>query len=814
MASLVELAWTTNAAARRGEIVEALAEAAGALIEDGLVLAWLLRGERLVMRAASGRLRHPHGGLRTEHTPGEGLIGLAAMAPGLTSLADPAAAATRAEDAGFFRAEGVRHFVAVPLRAGYGLQGVLGVFSRGEGEIDAAVLEKLAALGGQAAVSLESARLFADSERRRRAAEGLASVAQALTHCHDPREVAHLIADSVMGLLDARGVAVYRLEPATGELVALAFSGAHDAGFRHPFVLPRGAGVSGRAVLDGRPVRTADVLNDPRFVHPDEYRAGIERAGYRAVMSAPLIVDGEAIGALGAAVAPGRTFDEESSRLLEAFADQAAVALRNAQLIAGARTARAEAQAVERRFRDLVEGVDAIMTEFDLTARRTVFISGGVERLLGYTPEQWTREPEFWRAHIHPDDRQRVIALTETEIAAGGSYVNEYRMVAADGREVWLRDSVTVTPGRLRTLKVDITALKRAEEAMRASEQRYRMLVTNIPDVVWLTDSQGHTVFVSPHVERIGGYTAEEVYRAGFAGWLGRVHPDDLPLVQRHFAALFGGPGRSFDLEYRIQHRDGRWIWLRDRAVTTFEERGVTYAYGIYTDMSDRKRAEEVRALLLNQVITVQEEERRRIARELHDETAQSLASLLLGLSALQETRTVKGAREQARDLHQVVTRALGEVRRMASGLRPSVLDDLGLATAVERYAGEFGAMRRLAITVDTAGLGAGRLPRTVETAMYRIMQEALSNVARHAGARTVRVLLDRVGARVSMTIADDGSGFDPDRPPAPATAAHGLGIHTMRERALVLNGALMIQSAPGRGTRVSVEIPLTEGGP
>ena len=811
MASLLELAWTTNAAARRGEIVEALAEAAGALVGDGLVLAWLLRGEQLVMRAASGSLRHVQGGLRTAHPPGEGLIGTAAVARGVTSMPDPAAVATRAEDAAFLRAEGVRHFVGVPLGAGYGLQGLLGVFSRREGEIDDALLEKLVALCGGGALSLESARLFADSERRRRAAEGLAAVAQALAHGLGEREVAHLIADSVLALLDARGVAVYRLEAASGNLVAMAFAGRQDAGFRHPFVLPRGSGVSGRAVLEGRTLITADVLADPRFVHTDDYRAGLERGGIRAVMAAPLIVDGEAIGALGAAASPGRTFDAESSRLLEAFADQAAVALRNAQLLAGARTARAEAQAVERRFRDLVEGVDAIVTEFDLTTRRAVFVSGGVERLLGYSAEQWMHEPDFWRAHIHPDDREGTLAFVTPEVAAGRDFVHEYRMLAADGREVWLRDSVTVAAGRLRTLKVDITALKRAEEALRASEQRYRMLVTNVPGVVWLTDSQGHTVFVSPHVDRIGGYTVDEVYRAGFGGWLGRVHPDDRPLVQRHFAALFGGPGRSFDLEYRVQHKDGRWIWLHDRAVTTYEQRGVTYAYGIYTDISDRKRAEDIRALLLNQVITVQEEERRRIARELHDETAQSLATLLLGLSTLAETRTVKGARAQARELHQVVTRALGEVRRMATGLRPSVLDDLGLAAAVARYAQEFGTMRRLAVTVDTAGLGAGRLPASVETALYRIMQEALSNVARHAGARTVRVPLDRFGAMVTMTIADDGSGFDPERPPAPATAAHGLGIHTMRERAVVLNGSLIIQSSPGRGTRVSVEIPVTE---
>jgi PAS domain S-box-containing protein len=258
----------------------------------------------------------------------------------------------------------------------------------------------------------------------------------------------------------------------------------------------------------------------------------------------------------------------------------------------------------------------------------------------------------------------------------------------------------------------------RAEQALRASEERYRTLITHIPDVVWLTDSQGRTVFVSPHVQRIGGYTAEELYRAGPSAWFGRVHPDDLPMVQKHFAALFGGPGRTFDLEYRLQHKDGRWIWLHDRAVTTYEAHGVTYAYGIYTDITDRKRAEEIRALLLNQVITVQEEERRRIARELHDETAQSLASLLLGLSALREARSVKSARASAAELHQVATRALAEVRRLAGGLRPATLDDLGLPAAVARYAADFGQMRSLAIEVDTSGLGIEMFTAEVVTAV------------------------------------------------------------------------------------------------
>lgn len=976
MASLLELAWTTNTSARPADVLDAVARAAAGLAPDGFALIWLVVGERLVLRAAAGHLRHAHG-LNTEFAPGESLVGATALARDVLVVDEPAAD-PRTREAAFCRAEEVRRFAGAPLVASYTLEGVLAVFSRRADWPDAAAREALAALATHAGLALESARLFADSERRRRAAEGLAAVGQALAHSLDPREVAHLIADSVLALLEARDVVVYRRDPASGDLVSMAFAGERAAGFRTSMVLPIGSGVAGRAVAESRPIITTDVLADPRFTHPPEHVTLFRRAGYRAVMAAPLLLAGEAIGAIGVAASPRRVFDDEARALLEAFADQAAIALHNARLFAAEREARADAQAHERRFHDLVHRVDAILTEHEAPSRRVLFVNGRVHSLLGYTVEQWMNEPDFWRSHVHPDDRDRAVALADASIAAGRDFVHEYRMVAADGHTVWLRDSVTVRPDGMHSLKIDITARKRteallagesdvltliaageplervldalcrvldtldddslcslllvedgrlrgvagprlpeayvraldgvaigpavasfgtaahrrqpvivediatdplweghralalrhglracwslpildvagqpvatiavyyrtprgpraeerelisrtarlagiaierarAEQALRVSEERYRTLITNIPDVVWLTDSSGHTVFVSPHVQRVGGYTAEELYRGGHGAWFGRVHPDDLPLVQRHFAALFGGPGRTFDLEYRLQHKDGRWIWIHDRAVTTYEARGVTYAYGVYTDITDRKRAEEIRALLLNQVITVQEEERRRIARELHDETAQSLASLLLGLSALRETRTLKGARTAAAELHHVATRALAEVRRLAGGLRPSALDDLGLPAAVARYAADFGPTRGLSIDVDTSGLGGERMPSAIETALYRIMQEALSNVARHARARQARVRIDRFGAMVSMVVSDDGVGFDPDRPPAPATAAHGLGIHTMRERALVLNGTLIIQSAPGDGTRVSVEIPVSEGHP
>ena len=957
-----------------GDVLAAASRAAAELVPDSLVLIWVQQNDRLVLRAAAGTLEHPWTGLPTTLAVGEGLAGAAGLARDVVIVEEPGAD-PRARYPSLLHAEGVRTFVGVPLAARHARVGVLALYSRRPRRPSPGTLDALGVLTTQAALAVESARLFADTERRRRSAEALASVSQALAHSLDPRQVAHLIADNVLALLGARDVTLFEVQPRTGNLVSVAFAGEGAAGLSQPTVLPPGVGACGLAVATRREVFTPDILNAAGVTHTPELRAAIIRAGYRAVVAVPLLVNGEPIGALAVAAARGRGVDDESRRLLGAFADQAAIALNNARLFAAERTARAEAETAERWVRDLMHGVDAIITEYDIATRRVLFVNGRVEKLLGYTVEQWMTEPDFWRSRIHPDDRVRVFAFIEGEIAAGRDWYHEYRMRAADGRVVWFRDSVTFSGGRLRSLKVDVTERKRTEAllagekrvlemiaagealpvvldalcrtveaqreglhcsilvvegdqlrhgaapslpaayvavtdgildgarggtcglasvrcepmvvediatdarwrderelalahglracwsvpvldsagttmaafalyhrdvrrptdadrqlidragrvagvaighlragtALRASEKRYRMLATNIPEVAWLVDRTGRTIFVSPNIAAVTGYTADEVHAAGAAHWLARIHPDDRPLVELQIEALFRD-GARFDVEYRTRRKDGRWIWVHDRAVTTYEEQGVAYAYGLVSEISERKQAEEIRALLLNQVITVQEEERSRIARELHDETAQSLASLLMGLGALQEAKTVKAARTHARDLQQVATRALAEVRRLAWGLRPSVLDDLGLATALARYAADFGRTRGIAVRVETVGLDDSRLAPTVETALYRIMQEALSNVARHAAATTVSVWLRRRQGAVALIVDDDGCGFDSEEPPGPATAARGLGIHTMRERAAVLKGTFAIDAAPGRGTRVEVEIPLGRG--
>lgn len=220
-----------------------------------------------------------------------------------------------------------------------------------------------------------------------------------------------------------------------------------------------------------------------------------------------------------------------------------------------------------------------------------------------------------------------------------------------------------------------------------------------------------------------------------------------------------------------------------------------------------RREREMLRRQLLERVIQAQEDERRAISRELHDSTSQALSSLLMGLRTLMDSCDRASVKQQAQYLHQVTTHILEEVHRLAARLRPMLLDDLGLEAALSRYIREW--QQHTGLMVDAViHLGERRLPPAVETALYRIVQEALTNVARHArGATQVSLVLERRKEEISLIVEDDGSGFDAQS----VDYTRHLGLLGMRERAELLGGSFTLESTPGRGTTIFVRIPLGE---
>jgi signal transduction histidine kinase len=272
--------------------------------------------------------------------------------------------------------------------------------------------------------------------------------------------------------------------------------------------------------------------------------------------------------------------------------------------------------------------------------------------------------------------------------------------------------------------------------------------------------------------------------------------------------------------ETKRQRKDGTII---DVSVTVSpvktRDGDVIGASAVARDITERKQAEAARMqiaqleqsqvahrLLLERVFETQEQERRRIARELHDEAGQLMASVLVGLRALDDSNTIDETKAQAQRLREVVVKAIDEVGRLARGLHSSVLDDHGLGVALRRYVADYSKAHNLAADLALNEMDTIELPPAVQLAVFRIVQEALTNVARHSAATAISIRVARSARGLETTIVDNGSGFDADGASL-HTEVH-LGLESMRERAAILGGTVSVTSG-ATGTTISVHIPL-----
>lgn len=268
----------------------------------------------------------------------------------------------------------------------------------------------------------------------------------------------------------------------------------------------------------------------------------------------------------------------------------------------------------------------------------------------------------------------------------------------------------------------------------------------------------------------------------------------DMTFVARHV--------RDGDLSVRAP------VWANDE----IGELGRAFNDMIATlDTSHREleRSNEMRAQLLHKVVSAQEDERQRISRELHDETGQALTSLLVQLKILDNCATLEEAQNQVAGIRQLTVRTLHEVRRLAADLRPAALDDLGLISALEGYIDDYASKSGLQVDFQPGDIEQKRLPRDIEIVLYRVIQESLTNILRHANAKTVNVSIERSSAQLHLSVVDDGRGFDLES--VRSGKNRGLGLLGMQERIELLGGTLTLASEPGRGTRLEVALLLPD---
>ena len=354
-----------------------------------------------------------------------------------------------------------------------------------------------------------------------------------------------------------------------------------------------------------------------------------------------------------------------------------------------------------------------------------------------------------------------------------------------------------------------------AEELQALSRQRedhLRLVIDTIPTMAWTVLPDGALDFVNRRWQEYTGVSSEEAREDS----TGTVHPEDRPgAVEKWLVNI--ATGEPYEDEMRLRRADGQYRWFLIRIVPLRDEQGhIVKWYGTSTDIEDRKQAgdaslrsaAELQALS-RRLVELQESERRQLSRELHDRVGQNLTALKIDLDILHTALASHGndeVRARVDDSSALLESTMDTIENVMSELRPPMLDDHGLAAALDWHARKFSMRTRIAVAVRGKEPAARPAPQ-VEIALFRIAQEALNNVAKHARAHRVEITLDHANGECVMSVQDDGIGFDgvPDTPGKPNP---GLGMVTMRERAQAVGGRFEIGALPGRGAQLTVRVP------
>jgi len=348
-----------------------------------------------------------------------------------------------------------------------------------------------------------------------------------------------------------------------------------------------------------------------------------------------------------------------------------------------------------------------------------------------------------------------------------------------------------------------------AEAALRNSEEQFRFMAEHSRDLIGLVAPDGTFLYASPAFRVALGHSPHKLVGSNY---FDLVHPEDVKPFKTLWAEALKNH-TPHTAEFRAQHRRGSWCvleasgnWIYSADKTP--ERSVI----VWRDITHRKRSEEALRSLPALIREAQEAERRRVARELHDSVIQILSSVQFRFQAveedlhgMEESLQVSWARASG-----LLEKAISEVRRISRNLRPGELDDLGLEAAVRSLAADF--QERLGIPVKVQArwnTEARPVPKETELSLYRIIQEALCNVEKHATASNVKIHMDATPQRLKILIHDDGKGFSTSAKQQTVSPAGGMGLVDIRERALLAGGQSTVDSAPGQGARILVEIPL-----
>ncbi len=832
----------------------------------------------------------------------------------------------------FFGATNYQSMIVAPITGESGPLGALEVYSKQPNAFDDEDVAVIRSLAYQAAIAITNARLIQELERSQTAIEAraerersLRDITARITSLRDPDEILARVVEEARRLLRSDGAHLTRMSEDGTYLVPVFVAGGLDEGTEEwlkQMQFPLGAGINGLAAEEVQPIWTSDYADDARIPHEADDVEVAERLGLNAMAAAPLRAPaGEVIGTLAISYRTPRDIVPDEIDLLQGLADQAAIALTNSNLyellgesearyrhlvqnspdliwsidqdarftfvsdtcerLTGWRpedllgkhfgalvheTSRAvaeldwtadltvefqelrgrvnllhrdghaipaefsaygnldpdgqfagangsvrdmsdrdrlerELRASEERYRFLVENAPDIIFAVDPAGRLT-YVSETVDRALGYRPDEIVGKS--FRDIIHYDDpSQAGLQFAAMRDDPDLEITNRLVLIHKDGSHIPFEAS---SRGLTRDGAFDgihgsardMRERERLESELRQSEERYRFLVENSPDVVFSIDAEGKFTYLSETIERMTGRTPDEL----IGGHFSRIVDDaSMPIASERWEALVAEPEREQVARIDLIHRDGRRIPVEVSSLGTTSDGKFAGIHGSTRDIRERERLEHDLRRQAGELASSQE--RAHLARELHDSVTQALFSMTLvtRTTELLVDRDPAQAKEKLGSLRDLQREALAEMRALIFELRPGNIEQDGLLAALKTHSA--GLQGRIGLPIVVTSDLADRLPLAVEEVLYRIAQEALHNVVKHAAAHQVTVSIDRPSSGVRLRIVDDGKGFETGSVPD----GH-LGLAGMRARAAKLGASFAVTSRAGVGTTIEVTVP------
>jgi PAS domain S-box-containing protein len=445
--------------------------------------------------------------------------------------------------------------------------------------------------------------------------------------------------------------------------------------------------------------------------------------------------------------------------------------------------------------------------EWDIKSGKNIWF-GKTHELLGVAKQQYSDSlQEFW-VRVHPEDQIRLRDALEHAKQNKTEFYLEFRNLGADGSMHWLRSKGRYVyaqngePERMVGISVDITAAKLVELALRQNEERLRLAARAGKMYGYDWDvATDEVILLGDFKSTLGQLT--EGSRLPLKRLVEMVHPDDR---ERVIAANTQRTPANPDVQitYRFLRLDGSLVWLEKTAHAFFDENGnMTRMTGMIADITERKLADAALLDMSRKLVHIQEEERKRIARDLHDDINQRLALLAVQVEQLKEETPDRGNKRRLSDIWKQIFEVSTEIQSISHQLHSKQLEYIGIVAAMRSFCSEFSSRHK--VRVDFSHVDVRQvIPQEISLCLFRILQEALSNAAKYSGVRHFQVKLECQASELRLRISDAGIGFD-----SQAATETGLGLLSMRERVRLVNGSISINSKPMAGTTIQVRVSL-----